>query len=142
MAIKQLSVFVENKPCKLMDTTKVLAKSGINLRAMSVADTKDFGILRLIVTDINKAKEILSEDYLVTITDVVAVKMKDESGSLYTILEALGDEGINIEYMYAFTASGNSGAYVVFRVDDNETAEKVLASKGIEILNEENMPEI
>jgi len=139
MAVKQLSVFLENKPRKLMDTTKELAEAGINLRAMSVADTKDFGILRLIVTDIEKAKEILSEDYLVTITDVVAVKIKDKSGSLYTILEALGEANINIDYMYAFTASINPGAYVVFRVDDNAAAENVLSSKGIEILCQEDM---
>lgn len=139
MAIKQLSVFVENKPGRLVGTTRALAQAGVNLRAMSVADTKDFGILRFIVSDTEKAKEALSQESLVTVTDVVAVKMKDESGSLYTILEALGEAGINIDYMYAFTASLKPGAYVVVRVDDNGVAEKVLSEKGFETLCEEDM---
>lgn len=139
MAIKQLSVFVENKPRILLDAAKKLAGAGINLRALSVADTNDFGILRLIVSDTAKAKEILSDGNLVTVTDVVAVKMKDESGSLSAVLEALGDAGINIDYMYAYTAPSGNGAYVVFRVSDNEAAEKALSVKGIETLSEKDM---
>ncbi len=139
MALKQLSVFVENKPGKLLEAVKALADANINLRAMSIADTKDFGILRLIVSDIPKAKEILSEEMLVTVTDVVAVEMKDEAGSLFSILSALADANINIEYMYAFTASTGSGAYVVFRVDDNAAAENALNAKGIKLLSDSDI---
>jgi len=135
MAIKQLSVFVENKPGKLLEIVKVLADARVNIRAMSLADTKDFGILRLIVSDIDRAKEILSRDSIVTITPVIAAEMSDKAGALSSILEDFGFEHINIEYMYAFTASTALGAYVVFRVDDTESAERVLKSKGIPVLD-------
>lgn len=135
MAIKQLSVFVENKPGKLLDIVKSLAVADINIRAMSIADTKDFGILRLIVSDTEKAKEILSEDCVVTVTKVIAAEMNDKAGALSTILNAFGEANINIEYMYAFTASTELGAYVVLRVDDNDAAEKVLKDNDIAILD-------
>lgn len=134
MAIKQLSVFVENKPGKLLEIVKELASANINIRAMSIADTKDFGILRLIVSDTDKAKEILSDNCVVTVTPVIAAEMSDKAGALSSILEDFGCENINIEYMYAFTASTAMGAYVVFRVDDNDAAERVLKSKGISVL--------
>lgn len=135
MAIKQLSVFVENKPGKLLEIVKELAAANINIRAMSIADTKDFGILRLIVSDTDKAKEILSDNCVVTVTPVIAAEMSDKAGALSSILEDFGCENINIEYMYAFTASTAMGAYVVFRVDDNNAAERVLKSKGISVLD-------
>lgn len=135
MAIEQLSVFVENKPGDLLGKVKDLADAKINIRAMSIADTKDFGILRLIVSDTDKAKEVLSEDSIVTVTEVIAAEMSDEAGALAKILSAFGDEGINIEYMYAFTASTELGAYVVLRVDDNATAERVLKANGISVLD-------
>jgi len=142
MAIKQLSVFVENKQGKLADLVKVLSNAGINIRALSIADTKDFGILRLIVSDVDKIKEVLKDDYIAVVTDVVAAKMSDEAGSLSNILEILDKDGVNIEYMYAFTSSSNNGAYVVIRVDNNDEAEKVLSSSGIETLAEEDMKQI
>lgn len=135
MAVKQLSVFVENKPGKLLDTVKSLADSKINIRAMSIADTKDFGILRLIVSDIDAAKSALSDAVLFNVTEVVAVEMKDESGAIYEILSVLSDAGINIEYMYAFTAPVDTGAYVVLRVDDNKSAADALGAKGINVLD-------
>lgn len=135
MAIKQLSVFVENKPGKLLEIVKALAGAKVNIRAMSVADTKDFGILRLIVSDTDKAKEVLSDDCVVTVTPVIAAEMSDKAGSLASILEDFSYEGVNIEYMYAFTASTALGAYVVLRVDDNEAAERILKSKGISVLD-------
>lgn len=134
MAVKQLSVFVENKPGKLLDTVKSLADAKINIRAMSIADTKDFGILRLIVSDIDEAKSALADAVLFNVTEVVAVEMKDESGALYEILNVLSGVGINIEYMYAFTAPVNSGAYVVLRVDDNKAATDALGAAGINVL--------
>ena len=133
MAIKQLSVFVENKSGKLLETVKALADAKIDIRAMSIADTKDFGILRLIVSDIDGAKNVL-EDSIYTVTDVVAAEMKDESGALYDIMSVLGNADINIDYMYAFTSTVNSGAYVVLRVDDNNATEKVLEENGIKVL--------
>lgn len=136
MAIKQLSAFVENKPGKLMAPVKALADAQINIRAMSIADTKDFGILRLIVSDTDRAKAVLEEDSLVTVTKVIAVEMPDEAGSLSAILHILGDAGINIEYLYAFTAPTDPGAYVVIRVDDNEAAEAALHEKGIHTLSD------
>lgn len=139
MAIKQLSAFVENKPGKLSHMIKALSEANINLRAMSIADTKDFGILRLIVSDIEKATAVLSEESLVTATDVVAVEMHDKAGELYKILEVLNDAAINIEYMYAFTAATDRGAYVVFRVNNNKDAEDVLHSNGFITLNQSDM---
>ena len=135
MAINQLSVFVENKPGKLLDIVKALANANVNIHAMSIADTKDFGILRLIVSDTDKAKEILSSDCVVTVTPVIAAEMSDKAGALSSILEDFGYENINIEYMYAFTASTELGAYVVLRVDDNDSAERILKSKGISVLD-------
>ncbi len=135
MAIKQLSVFVENKPGKLLDIVKTLADAQINIRAMSIADTKDFGILRLIVSDAERAKDILSEDCVVTVTSVIAAEMSDRAGALSTVLTALGNAGINIEYMYAFTASTQLGAYVVIRVNNNDEAEKALRDNGIATLD-------
>ena len=136
MAIKQLSAFVENKPGTLLAMLKALADAGINIRAMSIADTRDFGILRLIVSDIDKAAAVLQHDSIVTTTDVLAVEMHDEAGALSDILRALGEANINIEYLYAFTARTERGAYVVFRVDDNEAAERVLQTHSIATLSE------
>ena len=136
MAIKQLSAFVENKPGTLLAMLKALADAGINIRAMSIADTRDFGILRLIVSDVEKAANVLEHNSIVTTTDVLAVEMRDEAGALSNILIALGEANINIEYLYAFTARTERGAYVVFRVDDNEAAERVLQAHRIATLSE------
>ncbi len=142
MAIKQLSVFIENKQGKLSDAVKVIADADINIRAMSIGDTKDFGILRLIVSDCDKAKALLSEDTIVNITDVIAVKMDDKQGALYKILKVLEDGQINVEYTYAFTAHVDLDAYVVFRVNDVSAAEKILNEKGFETLNQEQVMEL
>ena len=133
MAISQLSVFIENKKGQMADVIKRLSDAQINLRAMSVADTKDFGILRLIVSDAQKAKKILGDDALVKLTDVIAVKMDDIEGALYTILKVLDEASINVEYSYAFTAP-KDGAYVVFRVDDVDRAQNLLTDKGFRFL--------
>ena len=136
MAIKQLSAFVENKPGTLLAMLKALADAGITIRAMSIADPRDFGILRLIVSDVEKAANVLEHNSIVTTTDVLAVEMRDEAGALSNILSALGEANINIEYLYAFTARTERGAYVVFRVDDNEAAERVLQAHRIATLSE------
>ena len=139
MAIQQISVFVENKQGKLVETVKALAENNINIRAMSIADTKDFGILRMITSDNAKTKEVLSEDTVVNTTDVIAVKMADRPGALYKVIDILSKAGINIEYMYAFTASDALGAYVVFRVDDVPHAQQLMDENGMQSLNNEDL---
>lgn len=139
MAIKQVSVFVENKAGKLADIIKKIGDANINIRALSISETEEFGILKCIVSDTVKAKEVLSEDSIVTLTDVVAAKMDDNAGALEGILLCMAEAGIGIEYMYAFTAAGNLGAYVVLRVNDNAIAEKALTEKGISVLTEEEI---
>ena len=139
MAIQQISVFVENKQGKLVETVKTIAENDINIRAMSIADTKDFGILRMITSDNAKTKEVLSSDSVVNTTDVIAVKMADRPGSLYKVIDILSKAGINIEYMYAFTASDALGAYVVFRVDDVPQAQKLIDDNGLKSLNDEDV---
>lgn len=142
MAIKQISIFIENKTGKLSDAVKQISDAGINIRAMSIADTKDFGILRLIVSDCERAKAILSDNTIVNITDVIAVKMDDKEGALYKILKVLEESDINVDYTYAFTAHESLGAYVVFRVDDTEIAERVLAGQGFTTLSDNEVKSI
>lgn len=139
MAIQQISVFVENKQGKLVETVKTLADNNINIRAMSIADTKDFGILRMITSDNNKTKEVLSDDTVVNTTEVIAVKMADRPGSLYQVIDILSKAGVNIEYMYAFTASDALGAYVVFRVDDVPQAQQLMDDNGLQSLKENDL---
>ena len=139
MAIQQISVFVENKQGKLVETVKTLAENDINIRAMSIADTKDFGILRMITSDNAKTREVLSADTVVNTTDVIAVKMADRPGALYKVIDILSEAGVNIEYMYAFTASDALGAYVVFRVDDVAQAQKLMDENGMQSPSETDM---
>ncbi len=139
MAIQQISVFVENKQGKLVETIKTMADNGINIRAMSIADTKDFGILRMITSDNAKTKEVLSDNTVVNTTDVIAVKMADPPGALYKVMDILSSAGVNIEYLYAFTASDALGAYVVFRVDDVPHAQKLMDDNGMQSLNDEDI---
>ena len=139
MAIQQISVFVENKQGMLVETVRTLAENGINIRAMSIADTKDFGILRMITSDNAKTKEILSSETVVNTTEVIAVKMADKPGALYKVIDILSQANINIEYMYAFTASEELGAYVVFRVDDVAQAQAILDEKGLKTLCDEDI---
>ncbi len=139
MAIQQISVFVENKQGKLVETIKTMADNGINIRAMSIADTKDFGILRMITSDNAKTKEVLSDNTVVNTTDVIAVKMADTPGALYKVMDILSSAGVNIEYLYAFTASDALGAYVVFRVDDVSHAQKLMDDNGMQSLNDEDI---
>ena len=135
MAIKQLTVFVENKQGAVVAITDTLSKHGINLRALSIAETQDFGILRLIVNDEAAAENILKEEgYLIKITEVVGVKISDEAGKLSEALKVLNDNQINMEYLYAFMARTEKHAYVVVRVEDNVAAESALASAGFKLV--------
>ena len=137
MAIKQLTVFVENKQGAVGTITEVLSKKNVNIRALSIAETQDFGILRLIVDDEETAKKTLAEEnYLIKMTDVVGVKIGDAPGKLAGALKVLGENKINIEYLYAFMARTEKHAYVVLRVEDNNKAETALESAGYHIITD------
>ena len=134
MAITQLSVFLENKPGKLYEVVKRISEAGINLRAMTIAEVRDFGILRIIVSDAKKAMEVLEDDHIITTTEVVSAVMEDKAGALYDILQALESANVNIEYMYAYTGEVTGSANVVFRVEDIEGAEAQLREAGVQVL--------
>ena len=135
MAIKQITVFVENKQGALVSITDILAKNGVNLRALSIAETEDFGILRLIVNNEELAEKTLSEaGYLIKVTEVVGVKIGDAPGKLTAALGVLAKAGINMEYLYAFMARTEKHAYVVLRVEDNAAAETALESAGFHLV--------
>lgn len=134
MAITQLSIFLENKPGMLYEVVKRLAEAGVNIRAMTIAEVRDFGILRIIVSDAEKAMEVLEDDHIITTTEVVSAIMEDKAGALYDILQALESANVNIEYMYAYTGEVTGSANVVFRVDDIEGAEAKLKEAGVEVL--------
>ena len=134
MAITQLSIFLENKPGMLYEVVKRLAEAGVNIRAMTIAEVRDFGILRIIVSDAEKAMEVLEDDHIITMTEVVSAVMEDKAGALYDILQALESANVNIEYMYAYTGEVTGSANVVFRVDDIEGAEAELRAAGVEVL--------
>ncbi len=135
MAIKQLTVFVENKQGALVTITDTLAKNNVNIRALSIAETNDFGMLRLIVNDEVTAEKTLSESgYLVKVTDVVGVKIGDAPGKLTAALEVLANAGINMDYLYAFMLRTEKHAYVVLRVENNEIAEAALEKAGFHLI--------
>ncbi|MBE6915992.1 MAG: ACT domain-containing protein [Ruminococcaceae bacterium] len=135
MAIKQLTVFVENKPGAVVPITETLSKHNINLRALSIAETQDFGILRLIVNDEAAAEKILKEEgYLIKVTEVVGVKISDEPGKLSEALKVLHENKINIEYLYAFMSRTEKHAYVVIRVENNDSAESALTNYGFKLV--------
>ena len=140
MAIKQLSVFVENQVGSLVTVTDAIAATGVDIRAMSMADTQEFGIIRMIVDDIDSAKEKLSEKNLfMSVTEVVGVAVNDRPGGLDEVVKVLSDNNINIDYLYAFISESKHYAYVVLRVDDNEAAEKLLTEKGVKLITESDI---
>ena len=131
MSVKQISVFLENKPGSLLDMTKKLAESGIDMRAFSLAETSEFGIARILVDDVLETIDVLKEaGYVSSLTSVLAIKVSDTPGSLNQVLALLSDAGINVEYMYAFAGKG-SGAYMVLRVADEAKASGILTAAGI-----------
>lgn len=140
MSIKQISIFVENKQGRLAEITGLLSDNNININALSIADTADYGILRLIVSDTNKAYEALKkENITVSVTDVLAVAIDDVPGGFSKAVKALSDEGIGVEYAYAFITSQEGKAYVIFRVEENEPAVKVLEKAGFALFNQEDL---
>ena len=137
MAIKQLTVFVQNKKGTVVAVTDILAKNNIDLRALSIAETQDFGILRLIVNDERSAEAVLTESgYIIKVIDVVGVKISDKPGKLTEALDVLDKADINVEYLYAFMARTEKHAYVVLRVEDNAVAEKALTDAGFKMITE------
>lgn len=136
MKVEQISIFLENKSGRLADVARVLGKAGVNIRALSIADTSDFGILRLIVNNIDKALDTLkSHNFTVSKTEVIAVEVPDKPGGLSDILDILENNKINVEYMYAFVEGSSDNALIVFRFDDNTKAIDILSSHNIKILN-------
>lgn len=132
MFIKQLSIFVENKAGRLQAIVDNLGANGINISALSIADTTDFGILRIIVDDTDKAQKVLSESGVISkATDVIAVYIDDHSGGLAKVLKLVTDAGISIEYMYAFLGRTQGKALMVLKADDETATEKVLSENGI-----------
>ena len=143
MSIKQITVFVENKQGALVAVTDALAARSINLRALSIAETEDFGILRLIVNDERKAEEVLTQaGYLIKVTEVVGVKIGDEPGKLTEALGVLDKAGITLEYLYAFMARTEKHAYVVLRVEDNAAASAALEEKGFRLISETDIAKL
>lgn len=137
MKVKQISVFLENKHGRLAEVTRVLGNNNINIRALSIADTTDFGILRLIVSDPDMAYRVLKESgFTVSTTDVIAVEVKDVPGGLAGVLEILQQVNINIEYLYAFLQKATNAALVVFRVEQLDEAITVLQKNNISILSD------
>ncbi len=140
MKVIQISVFIENKPGRLAAVTDVLGENGINIRALSIADTSDFGILRLIVDKPELAYEKLKEKGLTaSITNVLSVRMPDRPGGLAEVLRVLNGHGINVEYMYAFVSKSTDDALVVFKVENIEEAAEKLAGTGISLLSQDEV---
>ena len=135
MKVDQLSIFLENRAGRLAEVTRILTEAGVNIRALSLADTSDFGILRLIVSDFDTAKAKLKEaGFTVGRTTVVAVEVSDDPGGLNNILTMLQDAGINVEYMYAFVQQSGDSAVLIFRFDRTDQGIELLQKNGINIV--------
>jgi hypothetical protein len=135
MKIHQLSLFLENEPGQLVEPCRVLARAGIDIRTLTLADTQQFGILRLIVSDWQAGADALRQaGYVINLTEVVAVEVPDRAGGLADLLEALDGSTVNIEYMYAFTFGRQGKAVLIFRFDDPDGAIRLLQSAGINVV--------
>lgn len=140
MKVKQLSIFLENQSGRLAEVTGALGEENINIRALSLADTSGFGILRLIVNDVQRAHDVLqSRGFTVSETDVIAVEIPDRPGGLASILRILGDQEINIEYMYAFVEKSSQNAVVIFRIENVDQAIASLQAKDVRILSAQEL---
>jgi hypothetical protein len=140
MKVEQISIFIENKSGRLAEITRILGDAGINIRALSLADTSDFGILRLIVNDVETAKTVLKEKgFTVSKTEVIAVEVPDRPGGLSTLLQILDTNQINVEYMYAFVERCGGNAVIIFRFDETDKAIDSLKGSGFTILEGERL---
>ena len=143
MSLKQLTIFVENKQGSLVDITDTLAQNNVNLRALSIADTQDFGLLRLIVNDNDTALSALSDKgYVLKVTEVVGVKIGDAPGKLSKALSVLAEAGVNVEYLYAFMARTEKHAYVVLRPTNNAAAETALEAAGFHMITDADIDKL
>ena len=141
--VKQISVFVDNKPGQAAGAMRLIKESGVNLRALSLADTADFGIIRLIANDTEKTVDILkAASYAVNVTEVLAISIPDTPGQLSRVLDVLGQENVNVEYMYSFLGTSDRAVSFVIRVDDNVQASEVLNRCGIIQLTENDIEEM
>jgi hypothetical protein len=140
MKVEQISIFIENKSGRLAEIARVLGEAGVNIRALSLADTSDFGILRLIVNDREVAKSVLKErGFTVSKTEVVAIEVPDRPGGLSEILQTLDGASINVEYMYAFVERCGENAVIIFRFDETEKAIATLLAQGFTVLEGERL---
>lgn len=140
MKTRQVSVFLENKVGRILEITEILGRNTINIRALSLADTSDFGILRMIVDDVEKTVNVLKEkDFIVKESQVVAVEVEDKPGGLATVLKVLGKKNINVEYMYAFFEQPQDKALLIFRFENPDEAISILMENGILISDEKKL---
>ena len=138
--IKQFSIFVENKQGKMAELTRMIADAGIDLRTLSLADTRDFGILRIIVNKPDDAEALLNQNgWAFKSTPVIGIKVPDVPGGVAAVLEALNEANVNVEYMYAFVGGKQENAYMVFRVTDEEQAGSVLREAGVRLVEQEEI---
>lgn len=138
MSVRQISIFMENKKGRLAEVTAVLSQEGVNIRALALADTADFGVLRIIVNDPTLCLSVLkAHGFVAQVTEVIAVEVEDKPGGLARIMRVLDQENVNVEYMYAYVEKNKSNAIVVFKIDDRERALAAMAKNSIPTLGEE-----
>lgn len=143
MTIKQISIFIENKPEALAELTEVLAKNEINLRALSLADSSDFGIARIIVDNAEVTEKVLADaGFIVKVTPVIGVEISDKAGSLNHILTILAKAGRNLEYMYGFTGKKSNQAYMIIRCTDGEKTEKALSDNFVRMIDQTEIADL
>ena len=142
-AIKQISLFVENKPGRMAKVSKTLSDAGVNIRALTVAEAGDFGVIRMVVDDPEKGYQVLHDSgFTVSETEVLAVEMKDIPGGLYEIVNTLGESDVNVDYAYAFVTTKAERALLIIRVDNLEKARKVLTGAGIKLATKDEIQKI
>lgn len=138
MKLKQLSIFLENAPGRLYEATNALGEAGINLRSLCISDTSDFGVLRILVSDVARARQVIMEKQLpARVDDVIAVEIEDTPGSLARVLLPFKETKVNVDYMYALAGSATGKAVMVFRFSDNDRAIEILRGNGVRILDAE-----
>lgn len=139
MQVKQVSVFLENKEGRLQKALKILAQNNIDIKALSIADTSEFGILRMIVSNPDDAKKVLEDEFAVSLADVLAIEVEDQPGGLEGALNVLTKESINVEYIYAFVDKKTNKALVVLKTDNNQLALDILGGIGFSIVKSEDV---
>lgn len=138
--VKQLSIFVQNESGKLFEIASTLSDADINIRALNIADTPDFGILRMLVSDVEKAVSVLAaKGYVAKATPVTVAAIPDEVGGLAKVLKVMSDGKIDLEYMYSYLGRSQSRAYMIFRSGDEETLGKLLRDNGITVADKEDL---